>query len=415
MFVIEAAIFKAADKMGINAQDIQQINLLKSNDVFHYGQTADYCKAEECWNALQKRFDFQQITRDLEKFNSENKFYKKGIAFMPVCFGISFTNSFLNQASALVHIYTDGSIGISTAAVEMGQGVNEKLRIIASRIFSIGLENIKIETTNTTRIANTSATAASSASDLNGNALITACNSILGRLNKTAADYLGVADPHDILFKNGLIYYKNKKTDLTWTKLIGIAYRSRVNLSSHAYYATPDLHFDNKKATGKPFAYHVYGSAAIISKLDCLRGIFEIESVKVVHDIGKSLNELVDKGQAEGAITQGIGWLTLEEIAYSDTGQLLSNSLSTYKVPDIFHTAAEIDVHFLENSENPIGPFNSKAIGEPPFMYGIGAYFATLNAMKAFKPQLDLKIDAPLTNEKVLMALYSKIKEEIPG
>ena len=184
----------------------------------------------------------------------------------------------------------------------------------------------------------------------------------------------------------------------------------RINLSSHSFYATPNIYFDREKEKGTPFAYHVYGTAIIEVTVDCLRGIYKFDSVKVVHDFGKSINPIIDRGQAEGAIIQGLGWMTIEEVMYNDKGVLLSNSLSTYKVPDM-HFTPEIEIEFLDNSENPMGIFKSKAIGEPPLMYGIGGYFAIMNAIKAFRPETEFKLSAPFTPEKVLLNLYSNINE----
>lgn len=412
-FVIEAAIYKAAEKMGIEASDIQRKNLLKDGDSFYYGQPVENSQAERCWIKAAEKYDVKNIKREVEGFNKQNYQFKKGIALMPICFGISFTNTILNQASALVHIYTDGSIGVSTAAVEMGQGVNEKIKIAVSKTLSVSQDRIKIETTNTTRVANTSATAASSGADLNGNAAIIASKNILDRLLKAAAEFLEVPDEHDLELRNEVIFNKGIKTKLIWNELIKTAYQKRISLSSHALYSTPNIYFDRETNKGKPFAYHVYGTGITTVTLDCLRGTYTIDSVKVIHDFGKSLNPVIDIGQAEGGIAQGIGWLTVEEVIHSDEGKLLSSSLSTYKIPDIYAAPKEIEVSFLEDSENQYGPFNSKAIGEPPLMYGIGAYFAILNAMKAFRPEKDFEISAPITPEKVLMNLYSKIDETV--
>ncbi|RMD49459.1 MAG: xanthine dehydrogenase, partial [Ignavibacteria bacterium] len=407
-FVIESAIYKAANEMGIPANEIQKKNLLKENDFFYYGQKAERVNSIKCWEKAEELYSFQQKLEEVEAFNKKNKIMKKGISLMPICFGISFTSSFLNQASALVHIYTDGSIGISTAAVEMGQGVNEKMRNIASRTFSVNIDKIKIESTNTTRVANTSPTAASSAADMNGNALLIACNQIKERLVNFIRDKFELTSTDNIEVKEEKVLVNGAEIkDYSWNKLIWDAYFSRISLSQQAYYATPKIYFDRDKNQGKPFAYHVYGTAITTVTVDCLRGTYTIDSVEVVHDFGKSLNPIIDKGQAEGAIVQGIGWLTIEELSQNEKGQLLSNSLSTYKIPDIYSAPNEIKVEFLEDSENPFGPFNSKAIGEPPFMYGIGAYFAILNAMKEFSP-IEPLFSAPLTHEKVLMNLYKK-------
>jgi xanthine dehydrogenase large subunit len=332
---------------------------------------------------------------------------------MPICFGISFTKTLMNQARALVHVYTDGSVGISTGAVEMGQGVNTKILQVAAQVFSIDPSRIRIQPTNTWRIANTSPTAASAAADLNGKATEIACREIVKRLNAVAMEEcLATADidktaipPFEI--KDEWIYINGKKTEWTWNKLVMAAYIRRVSLSEHAHYTPSDIHFDPSKEKGHPFTYHVYGTAFISVTIDCLRGIYEVDSVKVVHDFGSSMSPMVDLGQCEGGIVQGIGWMTMEEIVYDKEGKLRSNALSTYKVPDIYSVPREIKIHFLETEKDNLAVFKSKAVGEPPLMYGIGAYFAMRNAIKAFNPSADIPFDAPMTPEKVLMSLYS--------
>ncbi len=406
MFVIEAAIKKASIALGLQAHDIQKLNLIRDNDFFYYGQKVKNSQAVNSWNTAENLFNSKNIFEEVEKFNSKNRHFKKGISFMPICFGISFTSSFLNQASALVHVYTDGSVGISTGAVEMGQGVNVKIATAASETFSINVDKIKVESTNTTRAANTSPTAASSAADLNGNATIAACNKILHRLIDFARIELNASEDDDVFIKNEKVFLNGEASNFGWNDLISKAYLNRISLSAQAYYRTPEIHFDRTINQGSPFAYHVYGTAITTVTLDVIRGTYKFDSVKIIHDFGKSLNKKIDIGQVEGALVQGIGWITLEEIKHSDKGELLANSLSTYKVPDIHSTPKEIVVKFLENSENRFGPFNSKAIGEPPFMYGIGAYFAILDAMNNTKPNNEFEISAPLTPEKVLLALY---------
>lgn len=413
MFVIESAIFKAAEQMGIDPAEIQKKNLLDEGDEFPYGQKTEKCHAKRAWNRAEDKYAVNKIKGRIKEFNLKNDIYKKGIAFMPICFGISFTNTSMNQASALVHVYTDGSISVSTAAVEMGQGVNEKIRQVVANSFSVNIDRVKTETANTSRIANTSPTAASSSADLNGKATEHACRNILAHLKNEAAEILNASSASHIHIKDEFIYQDNIKTDLTWNELIKISHLKRVNLSSHAFYATPGIHFDKEKEKGKPFAYHVYGTAIIEATVDCLRGIYEIDSVKVIHDFGKSFSPLVDLGQAEGAIMQGLGWMTIEEVIYDENGKLLTDALSTYKVPDI-HFTPDVQVEFLEDSENPFGIFKSKAIGEPPLMYGIGGYFAIMNAIKEFQPDVEFNISAPITPEKVLLNLYSKVDEKIP-
>lgn len=411
MFVLESAIYRAAEKMNIDPSLIQEKNLLNEGDEFPYGQKVKNCNIKRCWSEAKQQFNFNDVKKRIAEFNNSNKLYKKGVALMPVCFGISFTSTFLNQASALVHVYNDGSISVSTAAVEMGQGVNEKIRNIAATIFSVDNDRVKINTTNTSRNANTSPTAASSGADMNGKATELACKNILERLFEVARKDLKATAASTISVVNEKIIVDGTETILTWEKLVQIAYFNRINLSSHAHYSTPEIYFNKKTNKGKPFAYHVFGSAIIETTLDCLRGTYEIDSVKVVHDFGKSLNPLIDRGQAEGAIVQGIGWMTMEELIYNDDGKLLTDTLSTYKVPNIFFAPKEIQVNFLEDAPNPFAVFNSKAIGEPPFMYGIGAYFSIMNAMKVFCKDKHFKFIAPLTNERVLLSLYSEKSE----
>jgi len=404
MFVIEAAIAKAAEQLHVPASVIQQKNLLTTGDEFPYGQKAD-SEATECWNRTDELFDIQQLQQEVASFNASNKLYKKGIALMPICFGISFTKTLMNQARSLVHVYTDGSVGISTGAVEMGQGVNTKMLQVAAKIFSVDPARIKVNTTNTYRITNTSPTAASAAADLNGKATEIACATILQRLKQVAADELKTsADVIEI--KNETVYANGKKTAWDWNKLVMSTYVKRINLSELAHYTPPGIHYDATKEKGHPFSYHVYGTAITTVTVDCLRGIYEVDSVKAVHDFGSSMNTMIDMGQCEGGIVQGIGWMTMEELVYDKEGKLRSNALSTYKVPDIYSVPKEIIVHPLATEKDNLAIFRSKAVGEPPLMYGIGAYFALRNAVKAFNPAADIPYDAPMTPEKVLMSLY---------
>jgi xanthine dehydrogenase large subunit len=404
MFVIEAAIVKAADELKIPASEIQQKNLLMTGDEFPYGQKA-VSEAHACWNKADELYDIKKLQKEADEFNMKNILVKKGIAIMPICFGISFTKTRMNQARSLVHVYTDGSVGVSTGAVEMGQGVNVKIQQVAARVFDLPLSKIRIHSTNTYRVANTSPTAASAAADLNGKATLIACTEILQRLKQVAADELKTS-VDAIEVKNEKVLANGEASKLNWEDLVMIAYTARVNLSEHAHYATPGIHFDWHTEKGHPFAYHTYGTAIITVTIDCLRGRYVFDSVKVVHDFGSTMNRIVDLGQCEGGIVQGIGWMTMEELLYDKKGKLMTNALSTYKVPDIYSVPKEISIHFLETDKDNLAIFKSKAVGEPPLMYGIGAYFALRNAVKAFNPSPDLPFDAPMTPEKVLMGLY---------
>jgi xanthine dehydrogenase large subunit len=407
MFVIEAAIAKAADALGIDAAVIQAKNLNQTGDEFPYGQKAE-SEARACWDKAITAYKVDMRRSQIADFNAANILYKKGLALMPVCFGISFTNTRMNQARALVHVYTDGSVGVSTGAVEMGQGVNTKMVQVAAQVFSIPPERIKIQSTSTYRIANTSPSAASATADLNGRAVQIACTDILNRLKAVAAQELH-ADEAAITLKDEWVYVGDQCTDYTWQRLVLATYGRRISLSEHAHYATPVIHFDPVTGKGHPFAYHVYGTAVVEVTIDCVRGTYETDAVNVVHDFGASMNPLIDRGQIEGGIVQGIGWMTLEEVIYDKAGRLRSNALSTYKVPDIYSVPKEIIIEFLQTQTDNLAIFRSKAVGEPPLMYGIGAYFALRNAIRAFNPSATIPFDAPMTPEKVLLALYDTI------
>jgi xanthine dehydrogenase large subunit len=406
MFVIESAIAKAAEKLGISREEIQENNLLKNGDTFYYGQTAENAHARKTWQEATKTYDFARIKKRVEDHNRDSFETKKGMAIMPVCFGISFTNTMLNRGSALVHVYTDGSVSVSTGGIEMGQGLTTNLIRIAARTFGIREERIKIETTNTTRIANMSASAASATTDLNGNAMMQAINQILNGLSNVAVKELGQKQADKISIKDERILYDGHETKLTWPELIQAAYLSRTALSAHAFYATPNIYFDRAKEKGRPFAYHAFGTAIIEVTLDCLRGRYDIDSVKIVHDLGRPMNELTDRGQIEGGLAQGLGWMTMEDLQYDEQGRLLSNALSTYKAPDVYFMPDDLQVKLLENVDNPRGPYGSKAVGEPPLMYGIGAFFAIRQAMRAFAPDAELEFRSPLTPERVLMEMH---------
>lgn len=406
MFVIEAALSKAASKLDISYHKLQKINLLKDGDEFPYGQIAEGVELEKIWVTMESKFDIDSVEKRITEFNNNHYDVKKGFSLMPISFGISFTKTPMNQARALVHIYSDGSIGISTGAVEMGQGVNTKMLQIAAQMFSINPTRIKLESTNTTRVANTSPTAASATADLNGKALQNACTALIERLKNSASNHFRVSI-NDIEFKEETIYCQEKAADMSWNQLVDMAFLERVNLTENGHYATPLINFDKDKEKGHPFAYHVYGLALTEVTLDCIRGTYEFDAVKIVHDFGQTMNPIIDKGQIEGGLVQGMGWMTMEELRYSEEGKLLSNSLSTYKIPDIYSVPKQVLIEPLETEGTDMAILKSKAVGEPPLMYGIGAYFAIEMAVKAFNSSYKSTFNAPFTHEKVLTALCS--------
>ena len=407
MFVIEAAIDHAAKALNISPDLIQRKNMMDNGDEFTYGQIVSESQAKNCWDEATDIYNMESVKKEVEWFNKQNRFYKKGWSLMPVCFGISFTNTMMNQARALVHVYSDGTVGVSTGAVEMGQGVNSKMLQVAAACFGISHHKIKLESTNTTRVANTSPSAASSTADLNGKALLDACNQVKERLITFIKTELTDEEEADVEIRNEVVYINDEASVFNWKNLVQQAFLKRINLSAKGHYATPYINFDKTIEKGHPFAYHVYGTALTVATVDCLRGTYEIDAVKVVHDFGSSMNRSVDLGQCEGGIVQGIGWMTMEEVVYNNEGKLLSNALSTYKIPDIYAVPKTLDIKFLNTDGNEMAIFKSKAVGEPPLMYGIGAYFAIRNAVLSFNPTATVPYSAPITPEKVLMALYS--------
>lgn len=405
MFVIESAIAKAAEGLGITAAEIQHKNLLKTGDAFPYGQLAE-SEAPACWEKSVSLYEIGKLQKEVADFNATNILHKKGLSFMPICFGISFTKTPMNQARALVHVYMDGSVNVSTGAVEMGQGVNTKMLQVAATIFSIDTNKVKVNSTNTYRIANTSPSAASATADLNGKAVQIACDKILQRLKESAGEIF-LCDPSSVEIKNGIIFVNGEATKMSWNELVLSTYLKRISLSEHGHYATPGVHFDNTVEKGHPFAYHVYGTAITTVTIDCVRGIYEVDAVRMVHDFGTTMNPIIDRGQIEGGLVQGIGWMTMEEIVYDKEGRLRSNALSTYKVPDIYSVPRQMELHFLETKNDNLAIFRSKAVGEPPLMYGLGTFFALRNAIKAFNHNSNIGFSAPMTPEKVLMGLYN--------
>ena len=404
MFVIEAAIAKAAEELGVDASEIQKNNLLQTGDEFSYSQKAN-SEALACWNEAEQLYHLKNLRKEVKEFNDANTLFKKGVSLMPICFGISFTKIMMNQARALVHVYMDGSVNISTGAVEMGQGVNTKMLQVAATVFSIHPNKIKINSTNTYRIANTSPSAASATADLNGMAVLEACSKILERIKNQAAVLLHTK-VEKIAIINEMVFADGVATGFNWDKLVMESYLNRISLSEHGHYSTPTIHFDTGIEKGHPFAYHVYGTAITKVTVDCLRGIYTIDEVNVVHDVGTTMNPIIDKGQLEGGLVQGIGWMTMEEIVFDEQGKLRSNALSTYKVPDIYSVPQKIYFEFLKTSKDNLAIFRSKAVGEPPLMYGIGAFFAIRNAVKSFNPKSSIGFLAPITPEKVLLGLY---------
>ena len=351
---------------------------------------------------LEGSSDYQARREAVADWNASNPVIKKGLALTPVKFGISFTLTHLNQAGALVHVYQDGSIMLNHGGTEMGQGLFQKVAQVAASVFGVDLDVVKITASDTAKVPNTSATAASSGSDLNGMAVQAACFTIRDKMAEAIAEARGCSTT-DVTFEGGQVLV-NGKAVMSFNEAAQFAYQNRISLSATGFYKTPDLSWDRVKGTGRPFYYFAYGAAVTEVAIDTLTGENRILRTDILHDAGKSLNPALDIGQVEGAYVQGAGWLTTEELVWDDAGRLRTHAPSTYKIPacsdrpDIFNVA----LFENENRENTI--HRSKAVGEPPFMLGISAFMALTDACAACGPNYP-DLQAPATAEHVLAAV----------
>ncbi|MBE9640372.1 xanthine dehydrogenase molybdopterin binding subunit [Salipiger mangrovisoli] len=353
---------------------------------------------------LEESCDYQQRRRDILKFNSEGGVLRKGIALTPVKFGISFTATHYNQAGALIHVYSDGSVHLNHGGTEMGQGLNTKVAQVVADAFQVDFERIKITRTTTEKVPNTSATAASSGSDLNGMAALDAAEQIKVRLVEFAAGHWGVR-PEEVRFVPGHVQVGAQL--LPWEQMIKAAYMARVHLSAAGFYKTPDIHWDRAAGKGRPFYYFAYGASCSEVTIDTLTGEYRVERTDILHDVGRSLNPVLDRGQVEGAFVQGMGWLTTEELWWDQKGALRTHAPSTYKIPLASDRPRVFNVNLAEWSENRERTIKrSKAVGEPPFMLGISVFEALSMAVASVADYRECpRLDAPATPERVLMAV----------
>ncbi len=352
---------------------------------------------------LERSSDYRARKAEIAAWNAKSPVLKRGIALTPVKFGISFTLTWLNQAGALVHVYQDGSIALNHGGTEMGQGLFQKVAQVTASVFGVDTSLVKITATDTGKVPNTSATAASSGSDLNGMAAKAAAETIRGRLAEFIAEKHQV-EPPAVRFVDGTVRVAGEVYD--WARVVAWAYQARVSLSSTGYYATPKIVWDRVKGTGRPFFYFAYGAAVTEVVIDRLTGENRILRADLLHDTGTSLNPALDVGQVEGAYVQGAGWLTTEELVWDGKGRLATHAPSTYKIPacsdrpDVFNVA----LWGKPNREDAVG--KSKAVGEPPFMLGISALYALSDAVAACGDgSVYPALDAPATAERVLMAV----------
>jgi xanthine dehydrogenase large subunit len=357
----------------------------------------------DIFNQLIKKSKYYKRKKDIEKFNSKNKILKKGISITPVKFGISFTTTHLNQAGALVHIYTDGSIHLNHGGIEMGQGLMTKLAQITSHELGLSYDSIKITSTDTEKVPNTSASAASATTDLNGGAIINAVSKIKSNLNKFIYDYYNAKSI--IKYKNDHVYFNKRK--ISFKDLISKAYLNRVSLSSSGFFKTSKLDIDTKTLKGRPFLYFTYGAAVSEVIIDTLTGENKLHQVDIIHDVGNSINKRIDKGQIEGGFIQGLGWLTTEEISWNSDGVLQTHSPSTYKIPTSGETPFKLNVEIYKNGYNKEEVINrSKAVGEPPFMLAISSFIAIKDAIYNTNKNRDSSLlIAPATPENILNSI----------
>ena len=404
MLAIERVIDAIAWQLGIDPLDVRKANLYgPSRDVTPYGQTVeDHDVAHRLIEQLERSSDYRTRRQAIRNFNASSPVLKKGIALTPVKFGISFTLTQMNQAGALVHVYTDGSVHLNHGGTEMGQGLFQKVAQVAAEEFGIGLDRVRITATSTDKVPNTSATAASAGSDLNGMAVQIAAREIKARLVRFASEAWNVAEDQ-VAFRDDQVIIGNQS--VSFGELAKKAHAARVHLSAAGFYKTPKLHWDRPNGKGRPFFYYAYGAACSEVTIDTLTGEMKVERVDILHDVGHSLNPAIDIGQIEGGFVQGMGWLTTEELVFDDQGRLLTHAPSTYKIPVSSDVPEDFRVALFGEPGREETIYRSKAVGEPPLMLAISVFAAIADAVHSVNPGKPVALDAPATPEAILKAI----------
>ncbi len=416
MVAIEEIMDAIARSLGKDPLEVRKLNYYGKTErnVTHYHQTVEHNVIHEMTAELEASSDYAKRRQDIRAFNAKSPVLKKGLALTPVKFGISFTASFLNQAGALIHIYTDGSIHLNHGGTEMGQGLNTKVAQIVAEVLQVDISRIQITATNTDKVPNTSPTAASSGTDLNGMAAKNAAETIKQRLVDFLVREYKVT-PEDVEFRNSQVRVHD--LFLSFEDVIQKAYFGQVSLSSTGFYRTPKIFYDRDKAAGRPFYYFAYGAACSEVIVDTLTGEYKMLRTDILHDVGASLNPALDIGQVEGAFVQGMGWLTMEELVWNGKGKLMTNGPASYKIPAIADMPLDLRVNLVENRKNPEDTvFHSKAVGEPPFMLGIAVWCAIKDAVASLADyRVQPNIDAPATPERVLWGVEQMKKLQQPA
>jgi len=406
IFVIEDALERVAAHLRIDPLELRLRNAYKDGDITPYGQPICESGAEPTLRKVAETADYKRLRDEVDSFNTAHPYCKQGIGIMPVKFGISFTTALLNQGSALIWIYIDGSVSVSTGGVEMAQELSTKVAVVVSRVLGIPIAQIRVESSNSQRVGNASPTAASTGSDINGNAARIAATQLRERLNPLAVKLLAqehgiIVSESELLFEGGMICSCHEPgKQISFGELVRYAYNERVPLGAHGYYRTPNLHFDRERGTGHPFHYYVYGCSISRVQVDLLSGEHQVIKTWIVHENGQSLHPEVDRGQIIGAFIQSMGWCTMEELPVSAEGRYLAVNPSTYKIPTVRDLPAELDLTMMESSNQEASVFGSKATGEPPFIYGMSVWFAIRKAIGG------AELSFPATPEAVLMALH---------
>ncbi len=411
----ERLIEEIAFATGMDPLEVRKANLYGTGDrnVTPYHQVVEDNIAPEIIAALEESSDYWRRRRDIRTHNSGARVLKRGLALTPVKFGISFTATHYNQAGALVHVYTDGSIHLNHGGTEMGQGLYTKVAQVVAEEFQVDVDTVKITATTTGKVPNTSATAASSGSDMNGMAAQAAARTIKKRLIGFATEKWNVPR-EQVVFVPGHVHVGNQ--EIPFADLVRQAYMARVSLSSTGFYKTPKVHWDRASGRGRPFYYFAYGAACSEVVVDTLTGEYRVERVDILHDVGDSLNPAIDLGQIEGGFVQGMGWLTTEELWWDEAGRLRTHAPSTYKIPACGDRPRRFTVDILQNVGNREDTiFRSKAVGEPPFMLAISVLHAISDAVASVADhRVCPRLDPPATPEQVLMTI-ERLKSDAGG
>lgn len=406
---IEMILDDIARDLHLDALTVRKCNLYaqrgaSDRNCTPFGQTVDDNVLHELIDQLEVDSDYQARRTATNAFNSTSHIIKRGLALTPVKFGIAFNVNHLNQAGALVHVYVDGSVLVSHGGTEMGQGLTTKVMQIVAHELGVPLAQVRTAATDTSKIANTSATAASTGADLNGKAAQDAARQIRQRLTAFAATHFGIV-AEAITFAHNRVQCGS--TSITFAELVASAYLARVQLWSDGFYATPDLHWDAASMTGHPFSYFAYGASVSEVQIDTLTGEWKLLRADLLHDAGKSLNPAIDIGQVEGGFIQGMGWLTTEQLCWDSTGKLTTHAPSTYKIPSISDCPEDFRVRLFNNANITDSIHQSKAVGEPPILLAFSVFFALRDAIASVGGhRIHPPLNAPATSEEILRAVH---------